>query len=92
VEANLLAASHPTASGRIFNVGTGSSIRIIDLWKLIGELSEIEIDPVFASPRTGDIHESVADIGEIGKILGYCPQIGLRQGLVDTLAWYRNQK
>jgi nucleoside-diphosphate-sugar epimerase len=89
VEANLLAASHPMAAGRVFNVGTGSSIRILNLWKLIGELSDVDIDPGFAPARSGDIHESLADISEIEKTLGYHPQMRLRQGLIDTLAWYR---
>ena len=88
VNANLLAATHPLAAGRVFNVGTGSSIQILNLWQLIGELSDIEIEPVFGPPRAGDIHESVADISEIEK-MGYQPQMRLRQGLIDTLAWYR---
>ncbi len=91
VAANLLAATHLSAAGRVFNVGTGCFIRIVDLWKLIGELSDVEINPVFAPARTGDIQESVADIGEIEKILGYHPRMRLRQGLIDTLAWYRSQ-
>lgn len=90
VEANLLAATQPMAAGCVFNVGTGSSIQILNLWQLICELSDIKIDPVFAPPRAGDIHESIADISEIEKKLGYHPQIRLRQGLIDTLAWYRS--
>lgn len=90
VDANMLAATHPSASGRIFNVGTGSAIRILDLWQLIGELSGTQIDPVFAPPRTGDIHESVADISEMEMTLGCRPQKELRQGLIETMAWYRN--
>ena len=89
VRANLLAATEAAAAGRIFNVGTGTSIRIRDLWKLIGELSKVKIDPVFGSPRAGDIRESVSDINEIGRSLGFTPQVELRQGLIDTLAWYR---
>jgi nucleoside-diphosphate-sugar epimerase len=33
VHANLLAATQAAAAGRVFNVGTGDSIRIGDLWK-----------------------------------------------------------
>lgn len=91
VNANLLAATHPMAPGRIFNVGTGSSIRILDLWQMIAELSDVEIGPVFAPPRTGDIHESVADASEIKKTMGYISKIKLRQGLIDTFGWYRNK-
>lgn len=89
VAANLLAATHEMATGRVFNVGIGSSIKILELWRLIGELSGVDLDPVFAPPRSGDIHESLSDIGEIEKTLGYCPKMELRPGLIDTLAWYR---
>ena len=89
VAANLLAATHDMAAGRVFNVGIGLSITILALWRLIGELSGVDLDPVFAPPRSGDIHESLSDIGEIKKTLGYSPKLDLRQGLIDTLAWYR---
>ena len=90
VRANLLAATETAAAGRVFNVGTGVVIRILDLWKLIGGLSNVQIDPVFDPPRAGDIRESVSDIGRIRQSLGFRPQMALHQGLIDTLAWYRN--
>lgn len=89
VSANLLAAVNSAAVGRVFNVGTGSSIRIRELWRLIGELSTCEVEPRFAPPRAGDIRESVADISEIKDALGFSPQVRLREGLVDTFNWYR---
>jgi nucleoside-diphosphate-sugar epimerase len=89
VRANMLAATEAAAAGRVFNVGTGAFIRIIDLWKLIGELSNVKIDPVFDPPRAGDIRESVSDIGRIRQSLGFIPQVEFRQGLIDTLTWYR---
>ncbi|MCB2145708.1 MAG: SDR family oxidoreductase [Deltaproteobacteria bacterium] len=90
VRANVLAATEAEAVGQVFNVGTGACIRILDLWKLIGELSSVIIDPVFGPPRAGDIRESVSDIDRIRRSLGFRPRVGLRQGLIDTLAWYRD--
>jgi len=89
VRANVLAATEAAAIDRVFNVGTGAFIRILDLWKLIGELSHVNIDPVFNPPRAGDIRESVSDIDRIRQALGFSPQVEFRQGLIDTLAWYR---
>ena len=89
VRANMLAATEAAAAGQVFNVGTGAFIRILDLWDLIGELSDVKIDPVFNPPRAGDIRESVSDIGRIRQSLGFSPQVEFRQGLIDTLAWYR---
>ena len=89
VRANMLAATEAAATGRVFNVGTGSFIRILDLWQLIGGLSNVKIDPVFEPPRAGDIRESVSDIGRIRQTLNFRPLVELRQGLIDTLAWYQ---
>ena len=89
VHANMLAATEAAAAGRVFNVGTGAFIRIRDLWTLIGELANVKIDPIFGPPRAGDIRDSVSDIGEIKRSLGFTPRVVLRQGLMDTLAWYQ---
>jgi UDP-glucose 4-epimerase len=92
VHANLLAATEAAAAGRVFNVGTGTSIRIRELWALIGELSGFRADPLFRSPRAGDIRDSVSDIREIEEALGFSPRVDLRQGLIGTLAWYRTAR
>jgi UDP-glucose 4-epimerase len=92
VHANLLAATEAAAAGRVFNVGTGTSIRIRELWALIGELSGFKADPLFRSPRAGDIRDSVSDIREIEEALGFSPRVDLRQGLIGTLAWYRTAR
>jgi nucleoside-diphosphate-sugar epimerase len=92
VQANLLAATGAVAEGRVFNVGTGKSICIRDLWGLIGELSGFGATPAFGAPRAGDIRESVSDIHKIEDQLGFSPQVDLRRGLIDTLAWYRSAR
>ena len=78
--------------GQVFNVGTGVSTRIDELWKMICALSDFRIDPLFELVRQGDIRESVSDIGNIQRMLGFRPETNLRQGLQTTLAWYRTEK
>jgi nucleoside-diphosphate-sugar epimerase len=80
VRANILAATEAAAADRVYNVGTGAIIRILDLWKLIGELSNVKIDPVFNPPRAGDIRESVSDIGRIRQSLGFRPRWRFARG------------
>lgn len=89
VRANLLAGTQAAAVGQVFNVGTGVSIRIAELWSLIGDLAGAKIDPIFGPSRAGDIRHSVSDINRIGKSLGFDPRVALRQGLIDTWSWYR---
>lgn len=90
VHANMLAATRDEAAGKVFNVGTGSAIRIDALWTLIGELAGTDVVPTLTQPRPGDILHSVADISKISRTIGFAPQVELRQGLRDTLAWYQS--
>jgi len=90
VRANLLAATHKEAAGWVFNVGTGSFIRILDLWKLIAEISGVHLKPTFGPQRTGDIRESVSDISRIAAVIGFKPHISLHSGLEKTLSWYQS--
>lgn len=91
VRANLAAAGRPQAAGRVFNVGRGESIRIRELWALIGEIAGIGLPPAYGPPRPGDIRDSVSDIGAIRRSLAFVPEVGLRQGLEKTLAWVRSE-
>lgn len=91
VRANLAAAGRAEAAGRVFNVGRGESIRIRELWNLVGEIAGIDLPPAFGPPRPGDIRESVSDIGAIRRELAFAPEVGLRQGLEKTLAWVRSE-
>jgi nucleoside-diphosphate-sugar epimerase len=75
----------------VFNVGRGESIRIRELWDLIGEIAGTDLEPVLAPPRPGDIRDSVADIGAIRRELAFAPEVGLRRGLEKTLAWVRSE-
>ncbi|MGD9309413.1 MAG: SDR family oxidoreductase [Desulfosarcina sp.] len=90
VQANFVAATQAEAAGKKYNVGTGESIRIRDLWDLICNISNIQVDPIFAPRRPGDIRESLSDINSIRSSLGFRPQVNLRKGLEQTLVWYRS--
>jgi nucleoside-diphosphate-sugar epimerase len=88
--ANLLAAVEQKAAGQVFNVGTGISISIGDLWEEIQKISGVKLTPTFGPQRSGDIRGSVADISRIRKMLRFEPEMELRPGLEKTFSWYRN--
>jgi nucleoside-diphosphate-sugar epimerase len=90
VKANLLAASAKGASGATFNIGTGHSIRVNQLWASICRLSGIQIDADHAPPRPGDIRDSLADITLSAKVLGFSPDYDFEKGLQLTFEWYQN--
>jgi UDP-glucose 4-epimerase len=91
VQANLLAASTPGVSGRVFNVGTGQPMSVLRMLEKICAILEVPCDPHFASPRLGDVLHSGADISAIRKHLGFVEKIGFDEGLRETVEYYRQE-
>ena len=90
VQANLLActASEEYANGRVFNVGTGCSHTLNDLYTTLAGVFRCKCDARYGPPREGDIQHSLADIERARKELGYRPRSSFRTGLESTVAWY----
>ena len=87
VQANLLAALAPAASGEVFNVASGRGTRLIDLHRLLVELMVEEerapacAEPSLGPPRAGDIARSVGKVEKIRGTLGYEPEESLEEVL-----------
>lgn len=88
VSANLLAASAPGVSGRVYNCACGGSLDLITLLRLICEQLDVPFAPRFAPARVGDVLHSWADISAAERDLGYRVQVPLEEGLRQTVAWY----
>jgi UDP-glucose 4-epimerase len=91
VQANLRAMQEPTEPGEIFNVGTGLSVSLNELYSHMRELVGTDAEPFHASPRVGDIRHSLASIERIRDRLGFEPGVGWKEGIAATLDWYRGQ-
>jgi UDP-glucose 4-epimerase len=80
VQANLLAGD-TDAVGRAFNIGTGRAVTVEELAIAIREIVGSDSELVYTDGRVGDIDRSQADIERAVDVLGYEPQISLKQGL-----------
>jgi len=89
VEANLLAATAPGAAGALCNIACGERTSLMELIALLAELTgctpRIRHDP----PRAGDVRDSLADITAARTRLGYTARVSLREGLKETVAWFK---
>jgi UDP-glucose 4-epimerase len=92
VSALLLAADAPSVSGRVYNVGTGASVTLLQLIAELNAILGTSAVPVHGPPRAGDIRHSRAKIDRIRADLGYAPTVPFAEGLRRTLAWYREQE
>ena len=89
VRANLIASEHPSAAGKIFNICTGESTRILDLLDVLYKLFPDSPSPVFAPPRPGDIYKSLRSPAYAGETIGFQAQTSLADGLKETVHWMR---
>ncbi len=69
-----------------FNVGTSTSITILDLAKTIIKSSGLNIEPVFGPALEGDVQETVANIDLIKEKIGWKPTITLEEWIKDIIS------
>ena len=79
-KANIMAMESDTIQG-FFNVGTGKSISISELAKLMINISTKDLSPVFDKELSGDVEKSMADISANKEKIGWNYTIELEEGL-----------
>jgi UDP-glucose 4-epimerase len=95
VEALLLAAADPNAHGQIFNLGSDETINLRDLAELVVEIAgkgSYDIIPFPADRKPIDIGDYYGDYRLIRGRLGWRPRVCLREGLAQTIAFYREHR
>jgi len=88
VYANILMAVSD-ATG-VFNIARGKGITINELAHLIMDELGVKLSCKYTDPRPGDIRDSLADISR-ARDVGYTPRYELREGLKETIKWFRNE-
>jgi UDP-N-acetylglucosamine/UDP-N-acetyl-alpha-D-glucosaminouronate 4-epimerase len=85
VQANLRACeAGPDAYGGSFNIACGERISLNDLVRILGGFAGRRVEPAYAPHRPGDIKHSLASIEKAQRLLGYRPEILVRDGLRRT--------
>ena len=92
VQAIRKAGEAPGVSGKVFNVGTGRSVTVLDLVAALNKLMGQSLAVKHAGPRAGDVRYSQADISRTRREIGYEPAVSFGEGLAKTLAWYQGKK
>jgi dTDP-L-rhamnose 4-epimerase len=89
VQACVKALEVPKADNGVFNIGSGRSVSVLDVARIIGEaLGVTEIRPeVTEKGRIGDIRHCFADIGLARRVLGYEPRVRMEEGVLEVAEW-----
>ena len=89
VRANLLACQTANAAGQVINIGTGNATSLLEVLRILSEITGAKTDPAHQPPRAGDIRHSLAAIERARSVLGYDVQVGFEEGLRRTSAWFK---
>jgi nucleoside-diphosphate-sugar epimerase len=90
VRANLLAAgTSRKLAGEVVNVACGERTSLNQLLKYIAELAGTRSEPQYLAARAGDVRDSLADITVARDLLGYRPEVDVREGLRRTFAAFQ---
>ena len=92
VAANLAAATRDAPSGSVINIAGGSSVSLAEVIALIEEIAGEPI-PVEQHPvQAGDVTRTGGSTERARSLLGWSPQVGLRDGLERQLEWHRTHR
>jgi len=91
VQANLKAMTAPGISGETINVARGERFTLNELIRQLGEILRVAPRVRYLPPRPGDVPHSLADVNKARSLLGYEPEVTLREGLRRTADWLLSQ-
>lgn len=92
VDANLRAAESGEAIGQVINLGIGERVTINQLLAELQKIIGSNLTARYEEMRAGDILHSLAAISQAKDLIGYCPLVGLAEGLRRTVEWYRENQ
>ena len=85
----LCVEKHPTCDP--INIASGEPTTTKELAELVLEVVGSKAKPAFDPSKPAALKSRTVDISKARQILGYEPKVSLRDGVADTVEWYRNQ-
>jgi len=77
--------------GVYLNIGTGRETSVIEVFRLLRNLTGAKVTAGFAAAKPGDIPRSCLDATRAKRHLGWEPWTSLEDGLHRTVDWFRAQ-
>lgn len=93
VEGFIKGAQAAKVEGETINLGTGSEVSVGQLaetiCEIVGKPLQVEQDPERLRPAKSEVMRLLSDNTRARRLLGWQPEVGLRDGLEQTVAWVR---
>jgi len=76
----------------VINLGSDRPVVLMDAIRLVEELTGKRAKLVYRPAHPADVPATWADIGRAERLLGWRPQVALRDGLARLVEWYRENR
>ena len=74
---------------RLVNIGNSNTVKLTDFIEIIEEVLEKKAIRNYMPMQKGDIKVTAADISLFKKLTGFCPKTNIKDGIVQSIKWYR---
>ena len=78
-----------SAPFKVYNIGHGSPINLMDFISAIESELGIEAKKNFREMQAGDVYKTYADTQDLFEATGYKPAVGVKQGVAELISWYK---
>lgn len=79
-----------SAPYRIYNIGKGQSVALMEFIVAIEDILGIKIKKNMLAMQAGDVEATWCDTSALERDFGYKAQVGIKQGVSEFIAWYKN--
>ena len=83
-------ASGEIGGGMRFNIGTSVETSDRQLHTLVAEAAGAQDNPEYAPARLGDVPRSALSFARAKEVLGWEPEVDIKQGVANTVAYFRH--
>lgn len=89
----LIRAPIKKIQGQVFNIGSGQEISILEIARRVAKHMNIAESQIhFIKDRPGQVSTFACNYSKIKKLLGWTPKKKLKDGLLETIDWYKNNE
>lgn len=76
----------------VMNAGSGVGHSLLDVVRILSDVTGVEINPHFKPSRAVDVPYSVLDVSLAKKVIGWAPKVEFRNGVAQTWEWIEKNK
>ena len=78
----------PSILHRIFNIGNGNPVNLLDFIELLVEALSIRATKIFENMQPGDVESTYASTQSLEEWISYKPLVPIKEGVTKFANWY----